>query len=197
MSKQEANMAYALIEREVPFPTAALQVHAPLQYKMSQAHARATSVHPGCAHAHMIALASSRLNAVKMNYSDLLGIFPNLLMIITGATGDGKSIPLWLDTQIMQMSQKKEFKLAKKQYQKELKEYNELQEQREADPNGAAGQLPPPEEPTKPKKVDELYDAGSTIGLGQMMKTTSGRAVWLKHEARKLLKKLLEGGPSG
>ena len=31
-----------------------------------------------------------------------------------------------------------------------------------------------------------------------MMKSTSGRAVWLKHEARKLLKKLFEGGgPSG
>ena len=48
-----------------------------------------------------------------------------------------------------------------------------------------------------PKEIDELYDAGSTVGLGQMMKTTAGRAVWLKHEARKLLKKLLEGGPSG
>ena len=197
MSKQEANMAYALIEQQVPFPTSALQDHAPLQCKLSQAHARATSVHPGCAHAHMIALASSRLSAVKMNYSNLLGVFPNLLMIITGATGDGKSIPLWLDTMTMHMYRKKEFKLAMKQYKKDMRSYNDAQALRDADPAGAAGQAPPPEEPTKPKKVDELYDAGSTVGLGQMMKTTSGRAVWLKHEARKLLKKLLEGGPSG
>ena len=49
----------------------------------------------------------------------------------------------------------------------------------------------------KPIEVDELYDAGSTVGLGQMMKGTDGKAVRLKHEARKLLKKLMEGTTIG
>ena len=94
---------YALMERLAPFPTDVLADNVPLQYKLSLAHARATSVHPSCAHAHLITMASSRLHAEKMNYSDLLGVFPNLLMLITGACGDGKSIPLWLDTMIMHM----------------------------------------------------------------------------------------------
>ena len=53
------------------------------------------------------------------------------------------------------------------------------------------------EKPTQPKEVDTLYDAGSTTGLGQLMNETEGRAVWLKHEARKLIKKLAEGGTIG
>ena len=53
------------------------------------------------------------------------------------------------------------------------------------------------EKPTEPKEVDTLYDAGSTTGLGQLMNETEGRAVWLKHEARKLIKKLAEGGTIG
>ena len=206
-SKQDANAAYALIERLLPFPADVLADHMPLQHKLSQAHARATSVHPGCDHAHIITLASSRLSALKMNYSDLLGAFPNLMMLITGACGDGKSIPLWLDTMVMHMYRKKEYQLALKQYDKDMKNYNDgLLEQAGPEgpaqpklvaPEGAAQPPPKPVEPKKPKEVDEIYDAGSTIGLGQMMKNTSGRAVWLKHEARKLIKKLMEGGPSG
>ena len=53
------------------------------------------------------------------------------------------------------------------------------------------------EKPTLPKEVDTLYDAGNTTGLGQLMNETEGRAVWLKHEARKLIKKLAEGGTIG
>ena len=100
LSKQDVATAYALIERLSPYPCEPMERHVPLQYKFSIARARATSVHPGCAHAHLLALASSRLNAVKMNYSDLLGMFCNLLILMTGASGDGKSIPLWLDTMV-------------------------------------------------------------------------------------------------
>ena len=46
-------------------------------------------------------------------------------------------------------------------------------------------------------EVDILYDAGGTTGLGQLMNDTDGRAVWLKHEARKLVRKLSEGGTIG
>ena len=172
-SKQQSNMAYALMERLAPFPTDVLADNVPLQYKLSLAHARATSVHPGCAHAHLITLASSRLHALKMNYSDLLGVFPNLLMLITGACGDGKSIPLWLDTMIMHMYLKKEYQLAKQQYDADMLVYNQLLEQHENPPEAPAPRPPKPVEPKKPKEVDELYDAGSTVGLGQMMKSTS------------------------
>ena len=123
LSKQEASIAYALIERLVPFPCEALARHAPLQYKFCQARARATSVHPGCAHAHVLTLASSRLYALKMNYSDLLGVFPNLMFILSGASGDGKSIPLWLDTMVMHMYRKKEHKIAMAKYKVDMDEY--------------------------------------------------------------------------
>ena len=167
-SKQQSNMAYALIERLAPFPTDVLADNVPLQYKLSLAHARATSVHPSCAHAHLITLASSKLHALKMNYSDLLGVFPNLLMLITGACGDGKSIPLWLDTMIMHMYRKKEYQLTKQQYDADMLVYNQLLEQHENPPEAPAPRPPKPVEPKKPKEVDELYDAGSTVGLGQI-----------------------------
>ena len=101
LSKQDVAIAYALIERLAPYPSDAMEHHVPLQFKLSQARGRACSVHPGCAHAHFLVLASSRLNAVKMNYSDMLGMFCNLLILMTGASGDGKSIPLWLDTMVL------------------------------------------------------------------------------------------------
>ena len=52
-------------------------------------------------------------------------------------------------------------------------------------------------EPKEPAESDELYDAGTTLGLGQMMKSSEGKAVWLKHEARKLIQKLMEGNSIG
>ena len=54
----------------------------------------------------MLVLGASRLDAVKMNYSALLGVFPNVLMILTGAPGDGKSVPLWYDTMVMHQCRK-------------------------------------------------------------------------------------------
>ena len=190
LSKQEVAVAYALIERLAPFPCEGLGRHAPLQYKFSQAIARATSCHPGCAHTHFLTLSSARLNAVKMNYSDLLGVFPNLMFILTGASGDGKSIPLWLDTMVMHMLRKKEHQVAMKGYASALADYKAVME-------GPSPPDRPLEEPKAPKEVDELYDAGTTVGLGQMMKATGGRAVWLKHETRKLLRRLMEGGSIG
>ena len=55
----------------------------------------------------------------------------------------------------------------------------------------------PIKEPVMPKEVDARYDAGSTTGLGQLLNDTDGRAVWLKHETRKLVKKLCEGTTIG
>ena len=186
--KQEANVAYALIERLVSFPADVLANYVPLQYKLSQAHARSTSIHPGCAHAHTMTLASSRLRAVKMSYSDIVGVFSNLRMLITGTFRDGKSILLWLDTMIMHMYCMRDYKLAMEQYEKGLKTYKD----------DLAEPLPLRKtEPQKTKEIDETYDAGSTVGPGQMMRSTSGRAVWLEHEARKLLKNLMQGGASG
>ena len=53
------------------------------------------------------------------------------------------------------------------------------------------------EKPIEPKEVDILYDAGSTTGLGQQKNDSGGRAVWLKHETRKMIKKLADGGTIG
>lgn len=53
------------------------------------------------------------------------------------------------------------------------------------------------DEPARPKPVDVLYDAGSTTGLGQLMAESGGVAIWLKHEARKLVRKLMDGTTIG
>ena len=50
---------------------------------------------------HSLTRSSLRLNSVKVNYSGILGMFPNLLIMDVGASGDGKSIGLWMDTQCM------------------------------------------------------------------------------------------------
>ena len=126
-----------------------------------------------------------------MNYTDLLGVSPNIMMLITGACGDGKAILLWLDTMTMHIYRKKEYmyKLAQKQYDADMKTYSDWNLEQEAAVEGEEPTGPKVSKPKEPKEVDELYDAGSMVGLGQMMKATEGRAVWLKHEARKLLKK--------
>lgn len=188
-TKQDSQLGYALIEASAPYPCDVMATQVPLQYKFAQGWARATSVHPGCAHSHILSLASSRLSAVKMNYSHLLGVFPNLMLILTGSSGDGKSVPLWLDTMVMHVYRKQEYKLAMAQYQRAIQKYNDWVE--------AGKNIPPVMEPKEPVHIDEVYDAGSTLGLGQMMKSTEGRAVWLKHEARKLIKKLMEGNTIG
>ena len=106
MGKTDAMTAYMLIESRAPFPESEMERYVPLQWTFCRALARALSVHPGCFHAHMLVLGSSRLDAVKMNYSSLLGVFPNALMILTGAPGDGKSVPLWYDTMVMHQCRK-------------------------------------------------------------------------------------------
>ena len=106
MGKADAMTGYMLIENRAPFPVSDMARHVPLQWTFSRALARALSVHPGCFHAHLLVLGSSRLEAVKMNYSSLLGVFPNVLVILTGAPGDGKSVPLWYDTMVMHQGRK-------------------------------------------------------------------------------------------
>ena len=83
-----------------------------------------------------------------MNYTDLLGVFPNIMMLITGACGDGKSIPLWLDTMIMHMYRKKEYKLAKKKYDAEMKAYSDWVLEQEAAVEGQEPTDPPVSKPT-------------------------------------------------
>jgi hypothetical protein len=106
-TKMDAMVGYTLLEQKCPFPFDALRREVPLQHKMAQGLARGLSLDAGCAHAHMLALASSRLNAVKMNYSNILGVFPNTMFLVTGASGDGKSVGLWYDTQVMHAFRKK------------------------------------------------------------------------------------------
>jgi len=149
-SKQEAMVGYALMEARVPFPGDVLARQVPLQYKLSQGFARATSVAPGCGHAHIMALASSRLNAVKMNYTDLLGMFPNVMFLLTGASGDGKSIPLWLDTMLMHMLRKKEHQIAKNVYNEKKKKYDDWVAE------GSQGAKM--KEPKEPPEIDEVSD---------------------------------------
>ena len=69
MDKTDAMTGYMPIESRAPFPESEMERHVPLQWTFCRALARALSVHPGCFHAHMLVLGSSRMDAVKMNYS--------------------------------------------------------------------------------------------------------------------------------
>jgi hypothetical protein len=81
------------------------------------------------------------------------------------------------------------FSLMLKKFDKDMLAYSDWEKA------GRTGE--PLEEPTKPTQVDELYDGGTTLGLGQLMADSQGRAFWLKHEARKLIKKLMDGQTVG
>ena len=66
----------------------------------------------------------------------------------------------------MHMHCKKEFLLAKGKYDKDWGEYKTKLEQTSASATpGAANETAKLQEPTRPKDIDELYDAGSTVGL--------------------------------
>ena len=68
--------------------------------KVAEGLARGLSVEAGCEYVHLIALDSLALSSVKTHYSGILGVFPNIMVNMHGASGDGKSIPLWFDTQV-------------------------------------------------------------------------------------------------
>lgn len=186
-SKKDAMLGYKLLLAESPFPVDAVRAARPLMWKLAEGLSQGLSLHPGRQFMHLMALGSLRLNAVKVDYSGILGVFPNLLLIDVGASGDGKSIGLWMDTQVMHY-------LRKKILQARLSAWETAKAAFEA--HDAAAGAPPPHPGNKPT-WEELYDAGSVGGLGQQASENEGRVFWVKHEGKKTINSLLTGGPAG
>ena len=111
-----------------------------------------------------------------MNYSGILGVFPNVMVIAHGASGDGKSVALWMDTQIMHFWRKKTLKRLKKTWQATKDAHDAWEEEGKKGPEPAK----PGPEPT----VEALYDKGSVHGMGQQMAENSGRVYLIKHEGK-------------
>ena len=187
-SKKDALLGYKILEVECPFPAKVLAAKRPISWNLAVGLGRGLSLHPSRTYMHKLALGSLRLNAVKVNYSGILGVFPNLLIIDYGASGDGKSPGLWLDTQVMHYLRKKILAVKVKAWQEAKDAYDNW------DPKSKEKR--PPEPGNKPV-WDELYDGGSTGGLGQQMSENGGRAFLIKHEGRKYVYGLLQGGPAG
>jgi hypothetical protein len=187
-------LGYKILENESPFPNDKLSAAVPFSWKVAEGLARGLSVETGCEYVHMVALASLSLNTVKTHYSGILGIFPNVMINLHGASGDGKSIPLWMDTQILHYLRKKILKKLEEDWGRLRGKYNEWVAA--GKPEMPEGQSPPVLPGPKPE-WEVLYDKGSIVGLGVQIKDNDGRAYLIKHEGKQWLIQLLSGGPAG
>jgi hypothetical protein len=189
LSKKDTMIGYKLIENECPFPRDKISAATPLTWRLSEGLARALSVDPGCEYVHVLAMGSLPLNCVKTHYSGILGVFPNLVINCHGASGDGKSVPLWFDTQVMHYLRKSILKKLNEEWHTRNTNYKAWCEDGKKDPAV-------PEPGPKPT-WEQLYDAGSLIGLGIQLQANDGIAFLIKHEGKQWIRNLLAGGPSG
>jgi len=114
MCAADARLAYQLFDAMNPFPCETVRANMPTAWKLSSALSSAASLHPSCVFVHMLILVALTLRAVMVRYSGLLGRYPNLVLIQHGAPGDGKSVAVWLCTQILMYYDTLRDKLAKK-----------------------------------------------------------------------------------
>ena len=92
------NKDYKIHENDFPSPSDKISKAMPLTWKLAEGLARGLSVDPSCEFVHVLALGSLSLNSLKTHYSSILGVFANVMINQHGASGDGESIPVWLDT---------------------------------------------------------------------------------------------------
>ena len=101
LTKGEIRAAYRIMQTQNPFPEEVARRASPLMWAIATALGRATSLHPSCVYVHILLLISTTLGAVQLKYGGILGKHCNLLMLQHGEPGDGKSVALWLDVQIL------------------------------------------------------------------------------------------------
>ena len=160
-TKKDAMLGYRLMEARSEFPANDMAKYVPLSWNLSTAIAGGLSLDAGCEYCHILTNASLRLSCVKVPYSGMLGVFPNIMVLQDGASGDGKSIGLWFDTQVNRYLRKKVLARRMVAWRKIKISHDEWKTKGE---EGCEPELPG-KEPT----MDELFDGGSTYGLGQQM----------------------------
>ena len=80
-------------------------------------------MHPSCTYTHNLILNSLPLGAVQMKYGGILARHSNLLMLQEGEPGDGKSVALWLDVQVLSHYDQKREERTKAAYEKLLAQH--------------------------------------------------------------------------
>jgi hypothetical protein len=189
-TQRDALIGYKILENEVPFPVEAISSSTAVTWKVCEGLARGLSVDPARVYVHYLAMGSLFLSSLKTHYSGVLGIFPNLMLNDHGASGDGKSIALWFDTQVMHFLRKEILKIKKKEWKLATAAY-------EAWVAAGRKEEGKKEDPGPEPTWDKLYDSGSFVGLGVQMQANEGSALLVKHESKAWIAKLLEGGHSG
>ena len=183
LSKGEIRAADRLMETQNPFPEEVARRASPLMRAIAIALGRATSLHPSCVYVHMLLLIATTLGAVQLKYGGILARHCNLLMLQHGEPGDGKSVALWLDVQILSYYDQVREARAKRKYDAALQRH-------ELDPQNE----PKPEK--KPEK-DSIFNKGTFIGLGGFMQAQEDTAFLALHEGKTWLPQTFDSGPGG
>ena len=183
LTKGEIRAAYRLMESQNPFPEEVARRASPLMWALATALGKATSLHPSCVYVHILLLIATTLGAVQLKYGGILARHCNLLMLQHGEPGDGKSIALWLDVQILSYYDQVREARAKRRYDAAV-------ERHERDPENE----PKPEK--KPEK-DSIFNKGTFIGLGGFMQAQEDTAFLALHEGKTWLPQTFDSGPGG
>ncbi|CAK0804108.1 unnamed protein product, partial [Prorocentrum cordatum] len=155
----------------------------PLMWAIATALGKATSLRPSCVHVHILLLIATTLGAAQLKCGGILARHCNLLMLQHGESGDGKSIALWLDVQILSYYDQGREARAKRRYDAAV-------ERHERDPETE----PKPEK--KPEK-DSIFNKGIFIGLGGFMQAQEDTAFLALHEGKTRLPQTFDSGAGG
>ncbi|CAK0896107.1 unnamed protein product [Prorocentrum cordatum] len=171
------------MESQDPFPEEVARRAPPLMWAIATALGKATSLHPSCVYVHILLLIATTLGAVQLKYGGILARHCNLLMLQHGEPGDGKSIALWLDVQILSYYDQVREARAKRRYDAAL-------ERHERD-------LVTEPKPEKKPEKDSIFNKGTFIGLGGFTQAQEDTAFLALHEGKTWLPQTFDSGPGG
>ncbi|CAK0858472.1 unnamed protein product, partial [Prorocentrum cordatum] len=183
MTKGEIRTLYRILENQNPFPEEAARRATPLMWKVASALGKATSLHASCVYVHLMILVATTLGAVQLRYGGILSRHCNLLMLQHGEPGDGKSIALWLDVQVLGFYDMIRERRSKKKYEDAAQKHKD-------DPDNNP-------EPAKEHAKDTIFNKGTFIGLGNFMQAQGETAFLALHEGKTWLPQTFDNGPGG
>ena len=184
LTKGEIRTVYRILESHNPFPEQAVRRATPLMWAVASALGQATSLHASCVYVHLMILVATTLGAVQIKYGGILSRHCNLLMLQHGQPGDGKSVALWLDVQVLAFFDMIRERRAKKKHEEACQKHKD-------DPENHP-------EPAKKEHVkDTIFNKGTFIGLGNFMQAQGETAFLALHEGKTWLPQTFDNGPGG
>ncbi|CAK0909816.1 unnamed protein product, partial [Prorocentrum cordatum] len=184
LTKGEIRTVYRILESHNPFPEQAVRRATPLTWAVASALGQATSLHASCVCVHLMILVATTLGAVQIKYGGILSRHCKLLMLQHGQPGDGKSVALWLDVQVLAFFDMIRERRAKKKHDEACQKHKD-------DPENHP-------EPAKKEHVkDTIFNMGTFIGLGNFMQAQGETAFLALHEGKTWLPQTFDNGPGG